>query len=170
MATQEAPDFDNDFEEYEEPTITCWGKLQPLDQQYETLFMTDEAKKYVVGREGDLKIKKNIVSGKHCQIWKQSGVVFLEDTSTNGTFIKGERIPKRKPQIITSGTKITIVKANPKSNISEITFLYLDGEEEQKVFTNLFIFLFFFYFIFFSNLFCYFPRAVFLINTFLQRH
>jgi len=94
--------------------------------------MTDEAKKYVVGREGDLKIKKNIVSGKHCQIWKQSGVVFLEDTSTNGTFIKGERIPKRKPQIITSGTKITIVKANPKSNISEITFLYLDGEEEQK--------------------------------------
>ena len=117
MATQEAPDFDDYEEEPEVEPPTYWGKLQALNQNYDTLYMNVEDKKYVIGRDGDLQIKKSFVSGKHCSIWKTPGVVFVEDTSTNGTFIKGEKLQKRKPTIITSGTKITIVKANAKSNI-----------------------------------------------------
>merc|ERR1712137_291269 len=115
------------------------GKASSIKQRYDTLLMDDEDKKYIIGRDGDLKIKKNFVSGKHCVIWKSAGVVFIEDTSTNGTYLKksmskSERLPKRKPTIISSGTEITVVKANPKAKpkIDEITFLYLDPAEEEQ--------------------------------------
>ena len=47
--------------------------------------------------------------GRHCEIWvSEKGTAFIEDLSTNGTFVNGARIGKRT--ILQSGSTITIVK------------------------------------------------------------
>ena len=124
MSTQEAPAF-GDFEE-DISEVPCWGKLQPLDtNKYETLYMTDEAKVYKIGRDGDLKISIDIVSGAHCNVRKKGSLVFLEDTSTNGTFLRGQMLGKGKSVPITSGTKICLVRSNPKNKIGKSCYVAL---------------------------------------------
>ena len=52
----------------------------------------------IVGRNPDCSVIINDkrLSGKHCRIEKRDTGVFVVDTSTNGTFIKDERIGKGK--------------------------------------------------------------------------
>ena len=53
----------------------------------------------VLGRaeSADIRLDHGSVSRQHCQFWKETEALFVEDCdSTNGTWVNGERIEKQR--------------------------------------------------------------------------
>ena len=71
--------------------------------------------KISIGRESDndIVIDSKLASRHHCIIQKIKDDYFLKDeTSTNGTFINGRRIPPDKYVKLNAGDKLTIGSSN----------------------------------------------------------
>uniref|UniRef100_A0A4W5K816 E3 ubiquitin-protein ligase CHFR n=1 Tax=Hucho hucho TaxID=62062 RepID=A0A4W5K816_9TELE len=88
-----------------------WGKLVKVDTQSEVLLVNREC---TVGRRKgcDLSFPANkLVSGDHCKIVqdKSSGLVWLEDTSTNGTVINMSKLVKKQIHMLQNGDVIYFV-------------------------------------------------------------
>uniref|UniRef100_A0A8C7G0G5 Checkpoint with forkhead and ring finger domains, E3 ubiquitin protein ligase n=1 Tax=Oncorhynchus kisutch TaxID=8019 RepID=A0A8C7G0G5_ONCKI len=103
-----------------------WGKLVKVDTQSEVLLVNREC---TVGRRKgcDLSFPANkLVSGDHCKIVqdKSSGLVWLEDTSTNGTVINMSKLVKKQIHMLQNG--------------DVIYFVYRKNEPEQSTFFFLF--------------------------------
>ncbi len=104
--------------------------------------------------DSDIKFPSNkAISGHHCRIWRNGdGQVFLEDLSTNGTFVGGvcarlglawlafrvhlrvgvqEKIGKNKSIPIRSGTEFTLIPRGPGRPKVSYT-LYIQSEEVEK--------------------------------------
>ncbi|XP_038869438.1 E3 ubiquitin-protein ligase CHFR-like isoform X1 [Salvelinus namaycush] len=99
-----------------------WGKLVKVDTQSEVLLVNREC---TVGRRKgcDLSFPANkLVSGDHCKIVqdKSSGLVWLEDTSTNGTVINMSKLVKKQIHMLQNGDVIYFVyrKNEPEQNIA----------------------------------------------------
>uniref|UniRef100_A0A8K9UYV2 E3 ubiquitin-protein ligase CHFR n=1 Tax=Oncorhynchus mykiss TaxID=8022 RepID=A0A8K9UYV2_ONCMY len=97
-----------------------WGKLVKVDTQSEVLLVNREC---TVGRRKgcDLSFPANkLVSGDHCKIVqdKSSGLVWLEDTSTNGTVINMSKLVKKQIHMLQNG--------------DVIYFVYRKNEPEQR--------------------------------------
>ncbi|XP_033126726.1 E3 ubiquitin-protein ligase CHFR-like [Anneissia japonica] len=94
---------------------------------------------FTIGRskDCDLRIENNLISGRHCCIFKDSdNVVWLQDSSTNGTMLNHvTRITKGQKHRLTHGDEIQIVhkKDSPDSNVA---YLYQDMVELQKEESN----------------------------------
>ncbi|XP_071208809.1 E3 ubiquitin-protein ligase CHFR-like isoform X1 [Salvelinus alpinus] len=100
----------------------AWGKLVKVDTQSEVLLVNREC---TVGRRKgcDLSFPANkLVSGDHCKIVqdKSSGLVWLEDTSTNGTVINMSKLVKKQIHMLQNGDVIYFVyrKNEPEQNIA----------------------------------------------------
>eukprot|EP01132_Coremiostelium_polycephalum_P006625 gene6625-8197_t len=112
-----------------------WGKLISLNPIHPSIELRQDT--IVIGRTPNLcnvVFNTPTVSGKHCKISrsptiKGSNVVFVEDTSTNGTFINNEVIGKGSQILIQNGCEISI---NPKKGSEKISFIYQDCNEEKK--------------------------------------
>ncbi|XP_029619167.1 E3 ubiquitin-protein ligase CHFR isoform X1 [Salmo trutta] len=99
-----------------------WGKLVKVDTRSEVLLVNREC---TVGRRKgcDLSFPANkLVSGDHCKIVqdKSSGLVWLEDTSTNGTVINMSKLVKKQIHMLQNGDVIYFVyrKNEPEQNIA----------------------------------------------------
>ncbi|XP_024294210.1 E3 ubiquitin-protein ligase CHFR isoform X3 [Oncorhynchus tshawytscha] len=99
-----------------------WGKLVKVDSQSEVLLVNREC---TVGRRKgcDLSFPANkLVSGDHCKIVqdKSSGLVWLEDTSTNGTVINMSKLVKKQIHMLQNGDVIYFVyrKNEPEQNLA----------------------------------------------------
>ncbi|XP_069612195.1 E3 ubiquitin-protein ligase CHFR [Ranitomeya imitator] len=108
-----------------------WGKLSRLPGA-EAEFAAAELflckKEWTIGRKKgcDLSFPGNkLVSGEHCKITvdEVSGVVSLEDTSTNGTVINQQKVVKKQSYTLNNGDIIYVVyrKNEPEQNVA---FLY----------------------------------------------
>jgi pSer/pThr/pTyr-binding forkhead associated (FHA) protein len=49
------------------------------------------------------------ISRNHCKIVKGTPGVYLEDYSSNGTFVNGENIGKGRKRILSNGDEISLV-------------------------------------------------------------
>lgn len=107
-----------------------WGKLSRLlgaeTEAASELFLCK--KEWTIGRKKgcDLSFPGNkLVSGEHCKITvdEASGVVSLEDTSTNGTVINQQKVVKKQSYTLKNGDVIYVVyrKNEPEQNVA---FLY----------------------------------------------
>ncbi|KAL2092214.1 hypothetical protein ACEWY4_012012 [Coilia grayii] len=103
-----------------------WGKLISLDRSCgsEVLLVNREC---TIGRRKgcDLAFPANkLVSGDHCKITQdeQSGKVWLEDMSTNGTVINKSKLVKKQMHLLQNGDVIYFVyrKNEPEQNIAYI--------------------------------------------------
>uniref|UniRef100_A0A8C5P9D6 E3 ubiquitin-protein ligase CHFR n=1 Tax=Leptobrachium leishanense TaxID=445787 RepID=A0A8C5P9D6_9ANUR len=104
-----------------------WGKLSRLpavgsESQSELLLCKRE---WTIGRKKacDLSFPGNkLVSGEHCKITvdEKSGLVSLEDTSTNGTVINRLKVVKKQSYLLRNGDVIYLVyrKNEPEQNTS----------------------------------------------------
>ncbi len=73
----------------------------------------DVCRSFTIGRAPDnnVVVPKNAanVSGRHCEIIVQNGIVYLRDLgSTNGTFINGRRIPVGQPVKLQIGMNVSL--------------------------------------------------------------
>ncbi|ORX70497.1 Pkinase-domain-containing protein, partial [Linderina pennispora] len=71
---------------------------------------------YHIGRHKtcDVRIQNPHISNHHCLIYRVSSSpprVYLEDTSTNGTFVNGRRVGKSKPVELRDGDEIQLVRS-----------------------------------------------------------
>ncbi|KAJ8005797.1 hypothetical protein DPEC_G00121610 [Dallia pectoralis] len=99
-----------------------WGKLVKVDSESEVLLVNREC---TVGRRKgcDLSFPANkLVSGDHCKIIQDesSGLVWLEDMSTNGTVINMSKLVKKQIHMLQNGDVIYFVyrKNEPEQNIA----------------------------------------------------
>ncbi|XP_032434476.1 E3 ubiquitin-protein ligase CHFR [Xiphophorus hellerii] len=101
-----------------------WGKLVKVDSNETVLLFTKEC---TVGRKKGCYLSfpsNKLVSGEHCKIVKDehSGLVWLEDTSTNGTVINSSKVVKKQTHVLQNGDVIYFVyrKSDPDQNIAYV--------------------------------------------------
>ncbi|XP_077378368.1 E3 ubiquitin-protein ligase CHFR isoform X2 [Festucalex cinctus] len=112
-----------------------WGKLVKVDSsETEVLLFNREC---TIGRKKgcDLAFPANkLVSGEHCKIVQDenSGQVWLEDMSTNGTVINMAKLVKKQTHMLQNGDVIYFVykKHEPEQNIA---YVYYAISTEQAV-------------------------------------
>ncbi|CAB1319967.1 unnamed protein product [Coregonus sp. 'balchen'] len=101
-----------------------WGKLVKVDTESEVLLVNREC---TVGRRKGCDLSfpaSKLVSGDHCKIVQDesSGLVWLEDMSTNGTVINMSKLVKKQIHMLQNGDVIYFVyrKNEPEQNIAYI--------------------------------------------------
>ncbi|XP_078141366.1 E3 ubiquitin-protein ligase CHFR isoform X1 [Centroberyx gerrardi] len=112
-----------------------WGKLVKVDSSgTEVLLVNREC---TVGRRKgcDLSFPANkLVSGEHCKIVQDesSGLVWLEDMSTNGTVINMSKLVKKQIHMLQNGDVIYFVyrKNEPEQNVA---YVYHSIKPERAV-------------------------------------
>ncbi|KAG5840441.1 hypothetical protein ANANG_G00188860 [Anguilla anguilla] len=103
-----------------------WGKLVKVDTGSESEILLVNRECTVGRRKGcDLSFPANkLVSGDHCKIvqCENSGEVWLEDMSTNGTVINMSKLVKKQMHPLRSGDVIYFVyrKNEPEQNIAYV--------------------------------------------------
>lgn len=109
-----------------------WGKLVKVDSSETILLFSREC---TVGRKKGCYLSfpaSKLVSGEHCKIVKDesSGLVWLEDMSTNGTVINMSKLIKKQTHMLQSGDVIYFVyrKSEPEQNIA---YVYHSIKTEQ---------------------------------------
>lgn len=134
MATLPTQDIvDSDFHIEEEKPSEAWGRLFPLG----TSFIAQDlvADQYTFGRGESCDVPFSTPAAKNHQCFQayskvhfklirketKTGVhIFLEDTSSNGTFINGEKVGKGKKQVLNNNDEISLAMKNNKA------FLFMD--------------------------------------------
>ncbi|CAL9708662.1 unnamed protein product [Knipowitschia caucasica] len=118
---------------------SAWGKLIKVDSTDEVLLFNREN---TVGRKigCDLSFPLNkMVSGEHCKIAfdESSGLVWLEDTSTNGTVINMSKLVRKQNHVLQHGDIIHFVyrKSEPQENVAYV-FHLLHSEQEASHFAS----------------------------------
>ncbi|XP_068166608.1 E3 ubiquitin-protein ligase CHFR isoform X2 [Antennarius striatus] len=111
-----------------------WGKLVKVDSSETVLLFSREC---TVGRKKGCYLSfpaSKLVSGEHCKIVQDeaSGLVWLEDTSTNGTVINMSKMVRKQTYALRNGDVIYFVyrKNEPEQNIA---YVYHSMKMEQDV-------------------------------------
>ncbi|XP_017306906.1 E3 ubiquitin-protein ligase CHFR [Ictalurus punctatus] len=123
----------------------AWGKLVrvgPSTESVLTLLLVN--RECTVGRRKgcDLSFPANkLVSSDHCKLTQdqESGQVWLEDTSTNGTVINMSKLLKKQRHLLQNGDVIYFVyrKSEPEQNIAyvyhSITAMHSDSQDTEEL-------------------------------------
>ncbi|XP_029018394.1 E3 ubiquitin-protein ligase CHFR [Betta splendens] len=111
-----------------------WGKLVRVDSSETVLLFNREC---TVGRKKGCYLSfpsSKLVSGEHCKIIQDesSGLVWLEDMSTNGTVINMSKLVKKQSHMLQNGDVIYFVyrKSEPDQNIA---YVYHSLNSEQTI-------------------------------------
>ncbi|XP_071481856.1 E3 ubiquitin-protein ligase CHFR-like isoform X2 [Diadema antillarum] len=84
------------------------------------------------GRVCDLSMPDNkVISGNHCRLYKQgqNDTVWLEDTSTNGTWLNGVKVGKGQKQRLCHGDEIALVFQKGDKAQDNIVYRFEDIEK-----------------------------------------
>lgn len=87
-----------------------WAKLTSFTAQLENVNLTKGS--YTLGRNStnDIQIPDIRLSGVHCKVFKDADDnIWIEDLSSNGTFIENEKIGKGSKKKLASGDKIYLL-------------------------------------------------------------
>ncbi|TDH12353.1 hypothetical protein EPR50_G00046070 [Perca flavescens] len=111
-----------------------WGKLVKVDSSETVLLFNREC---TVGRKKGCYLSfpaNKLVSGEHCKIVQDesSGLVWLEDMSTNGTVINMSKLVRKQTHMLQNGDVIYFVyrKSEPEQNIA---YVYHSIKMEQAI-------------------------------------
>ncbi|KAL1921255.1 uncharacterized protein VTP21DRAFT_10971 [Calcarisporiella thermophila] len=106
----------------------CWGILRSINPHYKTVFLTskDEGAMagYLLGRHSECDIRFDLkqISNRHCLIYRElrkkslqrveEECVYIEDLSSNGTFVNGKRLGRNKRHELHSGDEVQLAVYN----------------------------------------------------------
>eukprot|EP00057_Strongylocentrotus_purpuratus_P019557 XP_011674031.1 PREDICTED: E3 ubiquitin-protein ligase CHFR isoform X2 [Strongylocentrotus purpuratus] len=75
----------------------------------------------------DLSMPDNkCISGRHCNLFRKNNTVWLEDTSTNGTWLNGVKIGKGQKQRLFHKDEIAVVHQDGNQGAKDIVYRYED--------------------------------------------
>jgi serine/threonine-protein kinase Chk2 len=105
-----------------------WGRLVSLGSQYASLDCDKDCIVIGRGKKSDIRFADELgISTRHCTIsrtvddGKGTHAVFVQDESTNGTFVDGARL-QRERTLLKDGSELSFYK----SETEKITFLFQD--------------------------------------------
>ncbi|KND02797.1 CAMK protein kinase [Spizellomyces punctatus DAOM BR117] len=128
-------------EEEESPSV--WGVLRSLNPDYDDFLLSKALASheqnsaapsragYLLGRhlECDIRFTNPQISNRHCLIYKENcwndhlncmeECVFIEDLSTNGTFINGKHLGRNKQYRLQHGDEIQLAISDPQKTNRE---------------------------------------------------
>uniref|UniRef100_A0A669D8R7 E3 ubiquitin-protein ligase CHFR n=1 Tax=Oreochromis niloticus TaxID=8128 RepID=A0A669D8R7_ORENI len=112
----------------------AWGKLVKVDSSETVLLFSSEC---TVGRKKGCYLSfpaNKLVSGEHCKIVKDesSGLVWLEDMSTNGTVINMSKLVKKQTHMLQNGDVIYFVYRKSEPEQSQANDPTTTQEEETE--------------------------------------
>ncbi|GFS09821.1 serine/threonine-protein kinase Chk2 [Elysia marginata] len=134
MATLPTQDIvDGDFHIEEEKPSEAWGRLFPLGISFIAQDLTSDQYTFGRGESCDVPFSSQAAKTHQCfQAYSKvhfklirketkTGVhIFLEDTSSNGTFINGEKVGKGKKQVLNNNDEIALAMKSNKA------YLFMD--------------------------------------------
>ncbi|KAF8143088.1 kinase-like domain-containing protein [Mycena galopus ATCC 62051] len=119
----------------------CWGLLIPCTPEKEPVRFLNSTPKITVGRHphSTLRLTWMALSSLHAVImWNGQddgdSTVTIEDHSSNGTYLKGERIGKGKSRVLNDGCEISFgpVRSGENHNKPEYRYTYRDLVSEKR--------------------------------------
>lgn len=123
-------------ESMDEQAEDAWGMLESLSARYPNTWLYQDDEEVTIGRSETCTISipdTACVSRVHCRIFRGSDdKVYLEDLSSNGTWVNRKLVGKKKKVVLKSGQTVTVQKANAKSKISKIAFKFLDADDASN--------------------------------------
>jgi Protein kinase domain/FHA domain len=131
-------DFEDEFGNDEEPDdVGVWGTLtswQPL--RFPNIKLRDAS--HTLGRKYIPELASSgLVSSVHCRIFKSesdSDVIWIEDLSTNGTFVDGKRVGRNKRMVLPDTAELALtppVKTVAKVDRVEFRYEWLGNAAKQ---------------------------------------
>lgn len=123
-----------------------WARLVATHPNYPNVDIIKDD--IIFGRrdDADVLVKDGAISNTHCKLYREQkpeeadeadggkpsvGTIWLEDLSTNGTFVKDQRIGKGNKLEISSGTEITLIPRG--ANRTKVSYIiYIPSHEEQE--------------------------------------
>ncbi|PNF41023.1 hypothetical protein B7P43_G08824 [Cryptotermes secundus] len=139
MWSQSLPDTQNAREEIfsqEYENANVWGRLYATKKKFPSLDLSDD--EYTIGRAQDcnitisyLEVKEDVlqtISKRHCKIIKVTPEVYLEDYSSNGTYVNSEKIGKGNRRILKNNDQISLAWPHFK------VYVYVDASDNNENF------------------------------------
>lgn len=134
MPTQDEDTQPNSQVQSSVPDKDLWGLLQPCHRNNRPIHLRRTFRIYKVGRNkvgNQIILPSPKISNKHCTItWdgelSASASVIVEDMSTNGTFVNGDRIGKHQKRLLRQGDEISFGTVLPQvaSALDDYRFLF----------------------------------------------
>jgi len=115
-----------------------WSKLISKTTRIQNVQIWQDS--YSIGRASacSLQIKDTKISGNHCVFSRSKKAdnqsiydFFLEDLSTNGTYLNGEKIGKGNKKQIKNGDEIMLLKPGQVKDEDTIGFIFTVSEPEK---------------------------------------
>jgi len=128
----------NPDSQYEENS-KAWGRLIGISPRNgSNFFLKENVHSIGRGSANDFVIDHMGISGRHCTITREtiSGsksndfLVWLEDLSTNGTYVDNEKIGKGKKKLLHNGNMVHLLKAKGQ-DVGNISFVFHNCCKEE---------------------------------------
>ena len=78
----------------------AWGQLVAINAKVPNFELIEDEISIGRGTKCSLKIGDVHISSLHCKIYRENNLVWIEDFSSNGTFLNGRKVPFPPPLII----------------------------------------------------------------------
>eukprot|EP01114_Cavostelium_apophysatum_P007077 TRINITY_DN1876_c0_g1_i3.p1 TRINITY_DN1876_c0_g1~~TRINITY_DN1876_c0_g1_i3.p1 ORF type:complete len:491 (-),score=180.47 TRINITY_DN1876_c0_g1_i3:220-1692(-) len=104
------------METSDDKTGEPWARLFSLNPKRSHVDIRPD--QFLIGRsteECNLAFDDKLISTKHCRIYRESGIIFCEDLSSNGTYINGKKLGKGQQTTLHEGDEISIVVPSAKA-------------------------------------------------------
>ncbi|XP_071481598.1 serine/threonine-protein kinase Chk2-like [Diadema antillarum] len=138
IPTQDVVETDYDFAEEKN---TVWARLYPVGKCFRSVDFVEPKDEYLFGRDPQCdicyngpEISKNpcyqTLSKTHFRIFKETkdncSFYFIEDKSSNGTFVNGEKLGKGRKQVLNNNDEIAL--SMPKNK----AYVFMDTSDSDQ--------------------------------------
>lgn len=109
---------------------SAWGRLVSLAPETHG-HVELRAPQVVLGRQSgcDVRLCDLAISGRHCRVFREegSGLAFVEDLSTNGTFVDGAKVGQHRRALLRPGSELALLNRKRK-----IAFVFQQQQQQQS--------------------------------------
>ena len=104
-------------------------ELKPTNETFERIIM-EEGEEIILGREQNLpsccKFTENKISTHHTRIFQEGTDIYVEDKSTNGTFINGQKIGRGQKSKLKDGDELSLVIPSGSHKLANCIVILFD--------------------------------------------
>ncbi|MES1907562.1 MAG: hypothetical protein MHM6MM_000659 [Cercozoa sp. M6MM] len=117
----------------------AWACMVSLNPRFPNFNLYEEEVYFGRSADCEVHINSQMVSARHCRVWREHSedartpAVWLEDTSTNGTYVDGSKKLGRGNRVrLHSGTEVVIIPKGPNREKVSFTIYIVDEEGVEE--------------------------------------
>ncbi|EGG23593.1 hypothetical protein DFA_05727 [Cavenderia fasciculata] len=114
----------------------AWARLMSLNPEFPHISLEDDECSFGRGSQHKVVIQDKKISLNHCKIYRKQVdgdfKIFLEDYSSNGTFVNSKRVGKGNTITLVHGNEISLTSIVDLNNQSRIVYVLHDLEKLRR--------------------------------------